>query len=141
MLPLYIKILLIFLNQNLLFIMNTSTEKMTEIQKAIQWVKGKGYSKIRSKADEFETPISYEQKNTGESFTPDITAFVNERKFYFEIANKMETEQKISSKWQLLSRLAEIKAGKLIIMAPRGHKAFAERLLMKNRISAEVISI
>ena len=111
-------------------------------QKALDWVQSKGMHSIRSKYGSFDDPKSFILKGEDDTFTPDITAFQRSRKRYFEIANKnTEDRKRMISKWKLLSTLAFRKGGKFYLMAPYGHKAFAERIIKKHNLHSEVISI
>ena len=67
-------------------------EKNEEIvTKAVEWVKRKGYSKVKANVGELEAPTSFTQREGGENgedaiITPDITAVMRGNKCYFEIA-------------------------------------------------------
>ncbi len=121
--------------------MTISEEKLTLLEKAVHWVKSKGYNDIKAALDDFEAPKSFMQSSTNDSIAPDITGIAMGRKCYFEVALKSEDERQVVNKWKLLSHLAGAKQGKLIIFAPHGHKAFAKRLIEDNQILAEIMPL
>ena len=110
-------------------------------QHAIQWVKKHGYHDIKANHESYEAPVQYRPANDGEPMIPDVTAVQSNRKSYFEIAVKSENMTTKISKWKLLSTLAQRKGGKLFLLAPKGHKAFAEKLVKQHQLSAEIIAL
>jgi hypothetical protein len=114
-------------------------EEKKYLKKAIQWAKKRGYSNIKANIDEFEQPTQFSKPNEDQPYTPDITGQKLGRKIYIEIATKTENMQRRISKWKLLSTLAEMKGGKLFLLAPRGHKAFVERQLKKYHLNAKLV--
>lgn len=115
---------------------------MTEesyLLRAIHWVKRKGFSQIKANHEDFEEPTHFLKATGKEELVPDITATKFGRKSYFEVATKTEKPGRNISKWNLLSTLARMKGGKLYLLAPKGHKAFVERMLKKYNLNAELI--
>ena len=112
-------------------------------QKAIEWVKRRGFSDLRAnvESEKYDQPTSFARKKEDRTVTPDLTAVRRGNKFYFEIALKSKQEQRVVSKWKLLSRLAGLKNGKFYLMAPHGHRTFTTKLVKRYGINAEVISI
>ena len=111
-------------------------------QKAIGWVKSKGYDKIRANADGYDAPSAFRRDDEGgEIMAPDITAVKSKRKSYFEIALKDEDLDHSISKWKLIAQVASAQNGKLFLLAPHGHKAFATRTAQRHDIEAEVIAL
>ena len=106
-------------------------EKENYFEKAIAWVKSRGLRGIKANHDDFETPAQFTRTDADQPFVPDITAKQKARKYYVEIAVKNDQKRRTVSKWKLLSTLAHMKGGKFYLLAPRGHKAFAERMLEK----------
>ena len=110
--------------------------------KAINWVKGHGYDKIRANADGYDAPSTFRRKEEdGEIMAPDITAVKNRRKSYFEIALKDDDLEFNISKWKLIAAVASAQNGKLYLLAPHGHKAFAARTVERHDIEAEVVAL
>jgi hypothetical protein len=133
-------------NLHSLFIQSSKNIFMKKVKKkysrAIDWVQRRGLSKIKSKVDGFDDPSPFSRKSDGEVIMPDITAFKRTKKRYIDIANKnIENRNHLISKWKLMSKLALRKGGKFIILAPHGHKSFAERIIRKHGIYSEVHSI
>ncbi|MEN0002817.1 MAG: hypothetical protein AAF798_01690 [Bacteroidota bacterium] len=122
--------------------MSDQVIKDSGIQRVVKWVKSKGYSNIKANVEGYELPTTFTPSNLDvEPFVPDVTATRGEQKHYFEIALKTEDSDRQIRKWKLLSTLAEMKKGKLHLFAPRGHKAFAERIVRERQLAADVVSI
>ena len=115
--------------------------KQAKMEELLKWIKIKGYSKIKARHDDFETPKGFLAKKNDDRFIPDASAMKFGRKFYFEIALKMDENIRNIKKWKLLSTLSEMKNGTLYLFAPRGHKSFVERVVKNRGLNAEVISI
>lgn len=111
-------------------------------EKALKWVKSQGYDKVRANADGYDAPSIFRRDNdTGEIMSPDITAVKSKRKSYFEIALKDDDIDHNVSKWKLIASVATAQNGKLYLLTPHGHKAFAARIIERHNIEAEVIAI
>lgn len=116
-----------------------STEEKTDyIEKAIQIAKTKGFKDFKASLDDFEDPKSFTSVSSDSEVLPDFTAKRRGKKHYFDVALKTDNIQPLITKWKLLSQLAELKNSKLILFAPRGHKAFAERLTKQYKVPAQV---
>ena len=122
--------------------MEDAALKKSGIERIVKWVKSKGYSDIKANVEGFDVPSSFSRStDEDEPYIPDVTAVRGQQKHYFEIALKTEDPKRMVRKWKLLSTLAEMKNGKLHLFAPRGHKAFAERIVRERQLSADVVSI
>ena len=109
---------------------------------AIEYVKKKGYDKIRANAEGFDAPSTFRRaEEDGDILIPDITAVKSRRKSYFEIAMKDDDLDVAISKWKLISAVAGAQNGRLFLLAPHGHKAFAMRIVERHDIDAEVIAL
>lgn len=116
--------------------------KETYFQKAMSWVKQRGWDNVRANYGEYEVPKHFNRKRDEESFVPDITGRWRSNKHYAEIALKTDSKRRAVSKWKLLSTLASMKGGKLFLLAPHGHKAFAERILKKHQLpNVQLVSL
>ena len=63
-------------------------------------------------------------------------------KSYIEIALKTDDKKAMISKWKLLGTLAARKGGKLYLLAARGHKSFAEKIVQNHNLTnTTVVSI
>ena len=111
-------------------------------EKAILWSKRKGFHNIRANFENetYEAPKAL-KKPSGEAFIPDLTGSSLGGKNYIEIAMKEEDQERLVSKWKLFSTLAAMKEGKFYLLAPKGHKAFTDKLVEKYNITATVVSI
>ena len=109
--------------------------KANYFEQAISWAKRRRITNLKANYEEFETPSAFSRPDEEQPYIPDITGRRTGRKFYVEIALKTENVRRIVSKWKLLSTLARHKGGKLFLLAPRGHKAFVERILDRYQIT------
>ncbi len=106
-------------------------------------VSPRGYKDIRANLEDYESPskLMRRQGDEEEFFIPDATGVINGRKSYFELALKTDKVRQVVTKWKLLANMAAFKRGKLFLIAPRGHYAFASRLLNKYAIQAEIVRL
>lgn len=110
--------------------------------KAVEWAEKKGFKKIRAQVDEYETPQSFYKTSTDVSVIPDVTGVKMGAKSYIEIALKTDDKKAMISKWKLLGTLAARKGGKLYLLAARGHKSFAEKIVQNHNLTnTTVVSI
>ena len=107
--------------------------------KIIDWANKKGFRNIKANIDEFESPVSYAATNKDLTYTPDVTVKKRTKKSYLEIALKSDNISQKVSKWKLLSTLAAIKGGQFILFAPKGNKAFTQRIIDKYNLNAELV--
>ena len=121
--------------------MSAVAKKSNFYEKMIQWVKTHSFSKIKANSDGYEKPTAFRKPDDDETFTPDVTAVKLGTKNYFELALKSEDPERTIRKWKLLSTLADMKNGTLYLFAPRGHKAFATKIVEGRNLNAKVISI
>lgn len=98
-----------------------------------------GYSEVRANIEGFETPSALSNKESEDRVVPDITALKRGGRWYIEVVKKDAEVEKTVSKWKLLSILGRARGGGLILFAPSGHYAFAERLTKKHDIPAQII--
>src|SRR4029079_4285397 len=100
-----------------------------------------GYSEVKANIDGYETPSALSNKENDERVVPDITAIKRGGRWYIEVVRKDGEIEKTVSKWKLLSMLGKARNGGLILMAPSGQYAFAERLIKKHDIHAKIIKM
>jgi len=108
-------------------------------EKALIWAKRKGLQKIKANAEDYETPTHFTKEGEEQPFIPDITGIQMGAKNYVEIVLKSEDVARNVSKWKLLSTVASMKGGSLYLLAPKGHKAFAESVVKTHTLNAKVI--
>ncbi len=98
-----------------------------------------GYTEIKANIEGYETPTALSGKGNEDRVVPDITALKRGGRWYIEVVRKDGEVEKTVSKWKLLSTLGKSKSGGLILFAPSGHFAFAERLIKKHDIPAQIV--
>ena len=123
--------------------MNLPGKSKQLIEKAVEWAKKRGFVKIKANIEnkEFDTPASFVKPGEENPYVPDVTGMKFGRKNYVEVALKTDNLKRTISKWKLLSTLAKMKNGKLFLLAPRGHKTFAQTIVKERHLNAKVISI
>lgn len=121
-----------------------ATEDVQEnpyLEKALAWATKKGFKEFKSNHEDHEDPFVFTNKQNNEEVIPDITATKDGRKSYIEVALKNDEVTKTVSKWRLLSTMAQMKGGKLYLLAPRGHKAFTDGIISQYPIDAKIVTI
>ena len=112
-------------------------------EKAIGYVKSKGYDKVRANAEGYDAPTTFRRDEEGGIImTPDITGVKSRRKYYFELAEKdLDLDVLPFPSGSSSASVANAQNGKLFLLAPHGHKAFATRVVEKHNIDAEVVAL
>ena len=100
-----------------------------------------GYTEVKANIEGFETPSALSNKESEDRVVPDITALKRGGRWYIEVVRKDSEIEKTVSKWKLLSMLGKARNGGLILMAPSGQYAFAERLIKKHDIHAKIVKM
>ena len=111
------------------------------LQKAVSWAERKGFTKIRSILDDYESPKSFTRSGGEDVVQPDVTGVQMGTKHYIELGLKTDKPNKLISKWKLLELLCQRSEGKFYVLIPYGHKAFVDRILRDNNIHAVTVSI
>ena len=116
--------------------------KRTYLEKAIAWVEKKSTTRLRIATKGYEDPKIFTNTSTKEQIQPDLS-FVTHAgsKHFSEIALKKDDPKELITRWKLLGLIAQMKSGKLHLLAPRGHKSFAQRIVNRHNINASVHSI
>lgn len=116
------------------------TREEEQIKKVIvSWVSRNGYTEIKANIEGYETPSALSIKGGDERLVPDIVALKRGGKWFIEVVRKEAEAEKTVSKWKLLSILGKNKQGGLVLIAPAGSFAFAERLCKKYDIQAQIV--
>ncbi|WP_296312806.1 hypothetical protein [Winogradskyella sp. UBA3174] len=112
-------------------------KKDAYLEKAVVWANNKSTISFKSISKGYESPRIFTSKTTHEEIQADLS-FVTHGgvKHYSVIALKNENQKKTVAKWKVLSFLASIKRGRLHLLAPHGHKAYAEKLVDTHNIDA-----
>lgn len=122
--------------------MTMMTEREAVLRKAVEWVESRGYIDIRTEIEGYELPISFTSRTSETEVRPDITARKEGRgKDYFEVVLKNDQPEETVTRWTLLSTLATIKHGRLILLVPHGHRAFAAGLLQTHGLEATIVPL
>ncbi len=109
------------------------------LKKAITWANKKSIVTLRATSEGYENPKTFIGKTTKEEIQPDLSFTTHGgAKHYSEVALKDDNEKKLVAKWKVLSFLAGMKRGKLHLLAPRGHKAFTQKIVNLHQINAVV---
>lgn len=122
----------------------SSEAKKSPVESVVQWLETRGFQKIRAVSLEgYEDPSTFTRQRDEASFTPMLTARKNERKYYFEIAEKSvkKSKERVIQKWALLAELAELRNGEFQVFAPYGMFSFTRRILKNHGIEAEIVKI
>ncbi|MDX1683660.1 MAG: hypothetical protein R3275_00405 [Saprospiraceae bacterium] len=112
------------------------------IDKAIEWAKSRIAQTIRVNSEGYDEPKSFVNQTKDKVVMPDLTYTTRGgSKHYSEIALKTDKAQDLVTKWKFLSQLAQMKSGKLHLLAPKGHLMFTRNLVKKYNIEAQVHSL
>lgn len=116
-----------------------SSEIMEDLKFAVESLEKQAFKDIRVALDGYEAPSKITQKQSGEDFTPDITAFRDGTKVLFELAIRSDDHSLVRTKWQLLTQISKMKDDSFVILVPKGNLSFANTMLKEPNIDAEVI--
>ena len=109
------------------------------LEKAIQWAKRKGMYEIKANVEEYETPSHFTKPGNDEPIIPDITGVQMGSKHYIEVALKSNDLRSMVSKYKLLDTMASMRGGSLYLLAPKGHKSYADGIVKDYSLNAKVI--
>ena len=110
------------------------------LEKAIAWAEKKATISLKATPEGYEDPKVFTSKKSKEEVQADLS-FVTHggAKHFSSIALKEDDPKSLVSKWKLLSFLASMKRGKLHLLAPKGHKAFTQKIVDRYHINNAVI--
>ncbi|MHA7058188.1 hypothetical protein ACWGOQ_0013280 [Aquimarina sp. M1] len=117
-------------------------EKETYLEKALAWAEKRATISLKAVPDGYEDPKVFRSTKTDLKIQPDMS-FVTHggSKHFSDIALKNEDDKTLVVRWKLLGFMAQMKRGKLHLLAPRGHKSFTEKLVARHNINAVIHSI
>ena len=117
-------------------------DKSSFMEKAVAWVENRTNGEIKANFEGYEKPIAFTSKTSDKEIRPDFS-FVSKggARHYTEIVVKQDDSKNLVTRWKLLSTMAKMKNGKLFLLAPRGHKMFAQRIIDDYSINASIQSI
>lgn len=114
------------------------TKDETLIAKAIEQLEKYGFKNIKADIEGHETPSKLTRQQDDFEFTPDITATMHGRTYYFEVAQKTDKSRRLVTKWKLLAYLANMKQTGLKIFVPHGTMKFTRELVRNHEIEADL---
>jgi hypothetical protein len=114
-------------------------EKEAYFERALNWARQTGFYGLKANYEGYETPNQFTNPEEEQPYTPDITGNKTGGKSYIEIALKADNVRRRVSKWKLLNTLANMKGGKLFLLAPRGHKTFVEDIVKNHHLNAKIV--
>ncbi len=103
------------------------------------WVSRNGYSEVQANIEGYDTPSGMSNMENEDLLVPDIMAKKRSGRWYIEVVKKDGDAERTVSKWKLLSILGKNKGGGLILIAPSGNFAFADRLTKKHDINVKIV--
>jgi len=105
------------------------SENVEFLEKSIQHLEATGFENIKADMEGYETPKSFTRKGKEDSITPDIVAYKNGRKYFFDLSLKSSKTSLLKSKWLFLDTLSRMKSNRFRIITTRGHYKFTDTML------------
>lgn len=105
------------------------SENTEFLEKSIQHLEATGFENIKADMEGYESPKSFTRKGKDDCITPDIVAFKNGRKYFFDLSLKSSKTRLLKSKWLFLDTLSRMKSNRFRIITTRGHYKFTETML------------
>ncbi len=99
------------------------------LAKSIQHLESSGFEDIKADMEGYESPKSYLRKQSKTHVTPDIVAYKNGKKYYFEISLKSEKPKLLKSKWLFLDTISRMNSHGFRIITTKGHYKFTDTML------------
>ncbi|MFD1553816.1 hypothetical protein DNU06_09490 [Putridiphycobacter roseus] len=109
--------------------------------KSVTYLKNGGFEDIKADVEGLETPKSYTKQSDQSSITPDLVAFKNGRKYYFEISQKSENPEDLKTKWRFLDVFTRAKNHNFKIITTRGHYKFTDDMLGDLKLNKNAIRL
>lgn len=95
--------------------------KKSVLEEVYNYLKGKGYKDFKAKLLSIENPIKIVEKQSGNTYEPDMTATLDNSSYIFEIEmgeNISIDKEKFIKKCKAFQNYAETKNGKLSLIIP-----------------------
>tara|TARA_R110002167_G_scaffold231328_7_gene436563 strand:+ start:5304 stop:5678 length:375 start_codon:yes stop_codon:yes gene_type:complete len=99
------------------------------LEKSIRHLISSGFENIEAEIEGYESPKSYLRKENDTRITPDIVAFKNGKKFFFEIGLKSQKPRLLKSKWLFLDTMSRMYSHQFRIITTKGHYKFTDSML------------
>ena len=104
-------------------------ENQKFLAKAVSHLEANGFESIKADMEGYETPKSYLKKGSDSRITPDIVAFKNGKKYFFDISLKSHSPKLLKSKWLFLDTISRMKSDRFRIITTKGHYKFTDDML------------
>lgn len=108
---------------------------------SVAYLEKGGYEDIKADVEGLETPKSYIKQSDQTSITPDLVAFKNGRKYYFEISQKSEHPNLLKTKWRFLDVFTTAKNHQFKIITTKGHYKFTDDMLSDLKLDKKAIKL
>ena len=108
------------------------------------YAKKSGYEDIKADFTGYDSPAALTMVKENIKLTPDFTAKRGNKKFYFELVVKEQSEDDqdlLISKWKALELFANMKGGSLQLFVQNGSLKYANSLIKDNGITAKIIKL
>lgn len=116
--------------------------KIQYLEKAVKWAEKRSTTSLESISEGYKSPKTYMSKTNRDNIQADISFItVGGAQHYSVVALKDQDPQKLVTRCKVLSFMATMMRGDLHLLAPSGHKAFAEKLVFKYHINAVIHSL
>lgn len=112
-------------------------ESTAFLEKSIHHLEASGFEDIKADMEGYETPKSYFRKVGNIKITPDIVAYKNGKKYFFEISLKSEKPRLLKSKWLFLDTLTRMKSHHFRIITTKGHYKFTDTMLQDIHLTSK----
>ncbi|WP_027419611.1 hypothetical protein [Crocinitomix catalasitica] len=109
--------------------------------KSVNYLENDGYEDIKADVEGLETPKSYTKQSDKSTITPDIVAFKNGRKHYFEISQKSDKPNQLKTKWRFLDVYTRAKNHNFKIITTRGNYKFTQEMLSDLNLQKNAIRL
>lgn len=108
---------------------------------SVSYLQNSGYEDIKANVEGLELPKSYTKKSDNSIITPDIVAYKNGRKYYFEIGQKSDEPNLLKTKWRFIEVISRAKNDQFKIITTRGNYKFTDDMLKDLNLTKKVIRL
>jgi hypothetical protein len=109
--------------------------------KSLTYLENNGFEDIKADIEGRETPKSYIKQSDKSTITPDIVAYKNGRKFYFEISQKSDKPNQLKTKWRFLDVITRAKDHNFKIITTRGNYKFTDDMISDLNLNKSAIRL
>ncbi|MDX1348831.1 MAG: hypothetical protein R3279_01220 [Putridiphycobacter sp.] len=108
---------------------------------SVAYLENVGYENIKADVAGLESPKSYTKQSDQTTITPDLVAFKNGRKYYFEISQKLDNPQPLKTKWRFLDVFTKAKNHQFKIITTRGNFKFTDDMISELKLNKNAIKL